>query len=206
MKCPECGLWNRVSQPHCIRCGAPLNIAEASRLEWKESLRDSGPSATYLRADEFGLTDQTPEPRDELAREMQDLKRRKQRGSELQQRLRSESDEASEERVTVTEKDAAGREEHVRKTLVINQVTESGMRARRESEIRSRVRFLDENGAFVESRVYDPLIPESFRSGSDPLQLDGQSPAKRDRKRRDPSHHRHDRCGWRFVQVHRIQW
>ena len=169
MKCPECGLWNRVSQPHCIRCGAPLNIAEASLHGWKESLRDGGVSATYLRADEFGMTDQTPEPRDELAREMQDLKRRKQRGSELQERLRSESEESSPDRITVTEKEYTGRDSNAPKTLVINQVSESGMRARRESEIRSRVRFLDENGAFVESRIYDPLIPESFRSSNDPL-------------------------------------
>ena len=74
MKCPECGLWNRASQPHCTRCGAPLNIDEASHHGWKETLKDSGASTTYLRADEFGLTDQTPEPRDQLAREMQDLK------------------------------------------------------------------------------------------------------------------------------------
>ena len=90
MKCPECGLWNRASQPHCIRCGAPLNIAEASHYGWKETLKDGGASTTYLRADEFGMTDQTPEPRDELAKEMQDLKRRKQRGAELQERLRSD--------------------------------------------------------------------------------------------------------------------
>ena len=42
MKCPECGLWNRASQPHCIRCGAPLNIDEASHHGWKENLLDGG--------------------------------------------------------------------------------------------------------------------------------------------------------------------
>ena len=93
MKCPECGLWNRSSQPHCTRCESPLNIDEASRIAWKDSLRDGGASTTYLRADEFGLTDQTPEARDALAGEMQDLKQRKQRGAELQERLRSESPE-----------------------------------------------------------------------------------------------------------------
>ena len=170
MKCPECGLWNRASQPHCIRCGAPLNIDEASHRGWKETLKDGGASATYLRADEFGLTDQTPEPRDELAREMQDLKRRKQRGAELQQRLRSELPVPEPERVVVTEKENAGKENSgLSKTIVIEKISESGMRARRESEIRSRVRFLDENGAFVETRSYDPLIPESFRSAEDPL-------------------------------------
>ena len=54
MKCPECGQWNRASMPHCVKCGAPLNIDEASRLQWKDKLKDSGPSTAYLRADEFG--------------------------------------------------------------------------------------------------------------------------------------------------------
>ena len=169
MKCPECGLWNRASQPHCIRCGAPLNIDEASHHGWKETLRDSGASTTYLRADEFGATDQTPEPRDELAREMQDLKRRKQRGAELQQRLRDETPEDVPERVIVTERDNSGRDDPTQKTIIIKQISESGTRARRESEIRSRVRFLDENGAFVDTRVYDPLIPDSFRSDEDTI-------------------------------------
>lgn len=168
MKCPECNLWNRASQPHCIRCGAPLNIDEASRFAWKDTLRDGGASTTYLRADEFGQTDQTPEPRDALAREMQDLKRRKQLGAELQERLRSESHSAASERVVVTEKpeDPAF---PVSRPIVVKQVSESGMRARRESELRSRVRFMDENGAFVESRIYDPLIPDSVRTRDDPL-------------------------------------
>ena len=169
MKCPECGLWNRASQPHCIRCGAPLNIDEASHHSWKENLLDGGASTTYLRADEFGVTDQTPEPRDELAREMQDLKRRKQRGAELQQRLRSDIPDDEPEHVIVTEKDNSGRDDPTRKTIIIKQITEAGARARRESEIRSRVRFLDENGAFVDTRVYDPLIPESFRSDENTL-------------------------------------
>ena len=167
MKCPECGVWNRASQPHCVRCGAPLNIDEASRSAWKDTLKDGGASTTYLRADEFGLTDQTPEPRDALAQEMQDLKRRKQRGAELQQRLRSESAETASH-VVVTEK-VGDVSDPSRKTIVLEQETEAGRRAKRESEMRSRVRFMDGNGAFVESRVYDPLVPESFRNTDDPL-------------------------------------
>ena len=166
MKCPECGLWNRASQPHCTRCGSPLNIDEASRIAWKDSLRDGGSSTTYLRADEFGLTDQTPEARDALAGEMQDLKRRKQRGAELQERLRSESPEPAPDRVVVTRRDS---DSPINQTIVIEQVTESAARSRRESELRSRVRFLNENGAVVETRVYDPLVPESLRSREEAL-------------------------------------
>lgn len=163
MKCPECGLWNRASLPHCVRCGAPLNIDEASRFAWKDSLRDGGASTTYLRADEFGQTDQTPEPRDQLAREMQDLKRRKQRGAQLQERLRAESQEQQPGRTVVAEP-AKNSDDAPQPPIVIRQTSEAGNRARRESELRSRVRYLDENGAFVETRVYDPLIPDSLRS------------------------------------------
>ena len=75
MKCPECGQWNRASMPHCTNCGTPLNIDEASRLAWKDTLRDGGASVKYLRADEFGQIDATPEARDALADEMQELKK-----------------------------------------------------------------------------------------------------------------------------------
>ena len=40
--------------PHCSKCGAPLNIDEASQIAWKDTLRDGGASTAYLRADEFG--------------------------------------------------------------------------------------------------------------------------------------------------------
>ena len=74
MKCPECGQWNRASMPHCTKCGAPLNIDQASKLQWKDTLKDGAPSTAYLRADEFGQVSSTPDARDQLAREMQDLK------------------------------------------------------------------------------------------------------------------------------------
>ena len=167
MKCPECGLWNRASQPHCIRCGTPMNIDQVNRYAWKDMLRDGGSSTKYLRADEFGETDQTPEPRDELAREMQDLKKRKQRGTELLERLQSEAHGPSEDHIISTEK-IDNSSQSVNKTIVIKQISETGIRSRRESELRSRVRFMDENGAFVESRSYDPLIPDSLRSEDTP--------------------------------------
>ncbi len=167
MKCPECGLWNRASQPHCFRCGAPLNIDQASRIAWKDSLRDGGASTAYLRADEFGQTDRTPEPRDALAGEMQDLKRRKQRGTELLQRIRSESPDAASSHVVVTEPVSAS--SPAQKTIVLEKVSAAGLQARRESEFRSRVRFMDESGAFVESRVSDPVVPAAFQDQEESL-------------------------------------
>ena len=73
--------------PHCTRCGAPLNIDAASRMEWKDSLRDEGQSTAYIRVDEFGNEDRTPDSRDVLAREMQELKIRKREGEARKQKM-----------------------------------------------------------------------------------------------------------------------
>ena len=165
MKCPECGLWNRASMPHCSRCGTPLNIDEASRLAWKDNLRDGAAPTAYLRADEFGQTDATPDNRDSLAREMQDLKLRKKKGAELQDKMRSSAPPTPDSNVIVTE----GTDKNPSRTIVMPRVSESGAAAMRESEARHRVRFMDESGAFIEPRTYDPLVP-SYPRGSSPEQ------------------------------------
>ncbi len=157
MKCPECGQWNRASMPHCSRCGAPLNIDEASHIAWKDTLRDGGVSSSYMRADEFGQTDATPDSRDILAREMQELKERKQKGVELQKKMRRNADRQRDDGISVTE---AQDSESAPCKLLIESHSRSFQEARRESEARHRVRFMDDTGAFVESRTYDPLLPD----------------------------------------------
>lgn len=162
MKCPECGQWNRASMPHCIKCGAPLNIDEVSRLQWKDTLKDSGPSTAYLRADEFGQVDASPDARDQLAGEMQDLKKRKHEGAERQRRMSGKASSRPASEVVVTEEPAATarrvRHEGVPQTAVrVQPVTRNDQIRREESEIWHRVRFMDENGAFVDSRTYDPI-------------------------------------------------
>ena len=178
MKCPECGQWNRASMPHCIKCGAPLNIDEASRLQWKDKLKDSGLSTAYLRADEFGQMDATPDARDELAGEMQDLKKRKQEGAERQSRLRGRKGVRSASEVLVTEESAVRsrrpRNDDVPITAVRIQSPSRNDRTRRdESEIWHRVRFMDENGAFAESRTYDPVQDSGYLQGTGSWHLAG---------------------------------
>ena len=180
MKCPECGQWNRASMPHCTKCGAPLNIDAASKLQWKDSLRDGGPSTAYLRADEFGEIDATPDARDELAGEMQDLKKRKREGAERQSRLNKKQREGSASEVVVTEEPAAAirprrsRHDDVPQTAVRVQPASRSDRARREeSEIWHRVRFMDANGAFAESRTYDPAPAGTYTQGTGSWHLAG---------------------------------
>lgn len=163
MKCPECGQWNRASMPHCIKCGAPLNIDGASKLQWKDSLKDSGPSTAYLRADEFGQVDSTPDSRDQLAGEMQELKKRKQEGAERQRRLSRNTSARPESEVIVTEEDSTEYTRRIRRVeepvtaIRVQPVSRNEKSRREQSEIWNRVRFMDENGAFVESHTYDPV-------------------------------------------------
>ena len=178
MKCPECGQWNRASLPHCINCGAPLNIDEASRLLWKDTLKDGGPSTAYLRADEFGQVDATPDARDQLAGEMQELKRRKREGAERQSRLSRESPQRENAEVIVEEEPEArsrrsGRSTARQAPVRIHPSSRIDQASRIESEMRHRVRYMDENGVFAESRTYDPAPSVSYTSGFDSSHLAG---------------------------------
>lgn len=178
MKCPDCGQWNRASMPHCINCGAPLNIDEATRLQWKDKLKDGGPSTAYLRADEFGQVDTTPDARDELAGEMQDLKKRKQKGAERQSRLNRESASRPESEILVTEEPSSrsrrSRLDDVPATAVRVQPASRNDQARRqESEMRHRVRYMNENSVFAESRTYDPVPPDGYIQGTGSWHLAG---------------------------------
>ena len=178
MKCPECGQWNRASLPHCINCGAPLNIDEASRLQWKDSLKDSGPSTAYLRADEFGQVDTTLDARDILAGEMQDLKRRKREGAEKQSRLSRETPQRDEAEVVVTQEPASGPRRPGRTAarqapIRVQPPSRSDQASRVESEMRHRVRYMDENGVFAESRTYDPVQSAAYTEGTGSHHLAG---------------------------------
>ena len=157
MKCPECGQWNRASMPHCIRCGAPLNIDEASRVAWKDTLRDGAAPTAYLRADEFGQTDSTPDDRDTLARDMQKLKVRKSKGAELQQQMRDHVSGQDSRGVAVLE---GNRDQAPSRSFALLRRSESDTASRQESEARHRVRFMDDTGSFIEARTYDPLVPD----------------------------------------------
>ncbi len=165
MKCPECGQWNRASQPHCLRCGTPLNIDAASRLEWKDSLEKSGPSPAYIRVDEFGQTNEAPDERDSLAREMQNLKKRKAEGEARKRELRRtrvgnvagiEVDEVdAKEEAPGSEAESDLPAAFQMTTLRMRRISQEAETAQREAEIRHRVRYMDDNGSFVEPRSYD---------------------------------------------------
>ncbi len=180
MKCPECGQWNRASMPHCTNCGAPLNIDEASRLQWKDKLRDGGPSTVYLRADEYGQVNSSPDARDQLAGEMQDLKKRKREGAERQNLLSRKNRAHTVSEVVVTEEPASsihsGKTKHddIPQTAVrVQPASRNDQASREESKNRHRVRFMDDNSAFAESRTYDPVPADNYVQGTGSWHLAG---------------------------------
>ncbi len=147
--------------PHCVRCGTPLNIDAASRLAWKENLRDEGQSASYIRVDEFGNTDSTPDARDVLAREMQDLKKRKREGQEKKDIMLGASGADGDEADRPGRRKASAWEEEAPSegggTVRMRRISPEGIAAAQEAEVRHRVRYMDENGSFIEPRSYDPI-------------------------------------------------
>lgn len=91
MRCPECNQWNRSSLPRCIRCGAELPDESHLAPSWRKDLKDEGLAKEYIRVDEDGDIDVSPDRRELLAAEMAELKERKDEGELLQQRMREES-------------------------------------------------------------------------------------------------------------------
>lgn len=92
MKCPKCGYWNRDTFPKCFRCGEELPRKEAAvktRVK-PEMPKDSAPK-TYIQINDAGQATSAVDSRDQLAREMEDLLARKQRGEAEQRRLRENS-------------------------------------------------------------------------------------------------------------------
>ena len=92
MKCPNCGQWNRASLPRCMKCGEALEAA-AQAPSWRAELHDDQRGKEYIRVDEYGDIDVTPDKRDELAQEMHELKERKTAGTTRLRRLREDSAE-----------------------------------------------------------------------------------------------------------------
>jgi hypothetical protein len=95
MKCPHCGHWNKASLPRCFQCGEPLpaqpDYVKAQGPDWQHELNETAPAKVYIRVDENGKAQAQSDQREDLAKEMADLKARKARGEKHQRQLREES-------------------------------------------------------------------------------------------------------------------
>ena len=181
MKCPECGQWNRASMPHCSHCGAKLNIDAASRLEWKESLRDEGQGTAYIRVDDFGNEDKTPDSRDVLARQMQELKIRKREGESRKAKMLENAPGSRGVKIEGEEISSTGTG-----TIRMRRVSPEARHAEQEAEIRHRVRYMDDTGSFIEPRSYDQVYSnprEHFHYSMD-SSLGSVLPSRARRRRR----------------------
>lgn len=94
MKCPNCGKWNQANLPHCRFCGFELAVNQYSERNvpsWQSELEDKVRAKSYIRVDEDGEIENTVDPRDKLAGEMAELKKRKLTGEQKQRQLRQEA-------------------------------------------------------------------------------------------------------------------
>ena len=154
MKCPECGQWNRASLPRCTRCGCALS-RNGGEPAWREELRDGDGGRSYIRVSEDGNADVIPDKRDQLAREMAELKERKAEGARLQRQLRRES---------------ARRAETAQETEVRTHATEESFASVGRKQLRTPVRVVVDGQSAA--RTDDPYAVQpvgSWNAGFDPL-------------------------------------
>lgn len=91
MRCPQCGKWNRDTYPRCFTCGAVLPVQNEQALEqWEAENRGSlKPASTTIYSVQQDNTSTRPSPddRDSLAGEMQDLRDRRVLGMARKERF-----------------------------------------------------------------------------------------------------------------------
>ena len=73
MRCPNCEQWNRSTLPRCQRCGTELKPNAAEEPGWRSQMKSRGGAKAYIRVDEDGQVDVSPDKRDALAQEMTEL-------------------------------------------------------------------------------------------------------------------------------------
>lgn len=91
MRCPNCNQWNRANLPRCMRCGTELSSSSPVTPSWRAELKDDRAGKEYIRVDEDGQADVSPDGRDILAAEMAELKARKDDGTAKLQRMMTEA-------------------------------------------------------------------------------------------------------------------
>ena len=102
MICPQCGHWNRETFPRCFRCGAELTSPQGPGAPKAsapvQAMPDPGLAKVYIQINEAGQATAQMDARDQLAKDMENLLARKQRGERGQQQVagHAEGDVAGE--------------------------------------------------------------------------------------------------------------
>ena len=162
MKCPNCGQWNRASLPRCQKCGQPLEDEQTRSPAWKVTLSDDVRGKEYIRVDEDGDASRAPDARDQLAREMAELKQRKQEGARHQRQLRQDSAERGSAPSGMTIRTHASAdtfwsvEDNPRATVRIRR---DGNPVQEDPEVSQTHRIV--RTEWDDSRSYDPLWEET---------------------------------------------
>ncbi len=163
MKCPECGQWNRDTIPRCLRCGTPLAPAGDGQPGWRDRIKDGEPGTQHYRMDEYGETDSTEDSREQLAREMADLKDRKAEGTRRKRRMTAGNAGRQKDPDTMDIRLSQGTDAywHIRR----ENDTGNTRRQRREDGSRTVVRVAgeeqpEEDVRWDDSRSFDPLWAE----------------------------------------------
>lgn len=194
MKCPNCSQWNRSSLPRCMRCGTELQADAPVAPSWRAKMSgDKAAGKAYIRVDEDGQADVTPDHRDVLAAQMTELKARKDDGELRLQQLMAETAE-----IPVVHPEEADQETPAPVKPEIPQTTRRtarvaihGMNGTQEQPAvhasQTGRRPILTPGQWQDSRTYDPLVEEMqqqnvFRNA--PMMGQQELPKGRSRRRR----------------------
>lgn len=173
MRCPNCNQWNRASLPRCIRCGMELATDQPVTPSWRSQLKDDKTAKEYLRVDDDGDINVSPDDREILAAEMAELKARKEAGIRIQRQLQSESRARSaapaqirmpEQPVTeeplfgLTEEGISREDEPISKAPAEEVPAAEGQTPFRKSRNPRGTRVVLSSSQWEDSRSYDPIV------------------------------------------------
>jgi len=201
MRCPNCNQWNRATLPRCFRCGTPLSTDTPVQPSWRATLKDDRAGKAYIRVDEDGGVDVTPDDREVLAAEMAELKARKDDGARRLNQLRMETaqrwpgqpyeaPEAPEEPIPEADTMAETRVHSAR--VAVTGAPEGGYQAPEAPAAPVRnprgTRVIMSPEQWQDSRSYDPIVDDMQQSNvfKQPpnLQELPRTPSRRNRTRR----------------------
>ena len=193
MKCPECGKWNRASFPTCQFCGAPLEQT-GDGPSWRATLKDDQRGKQYIRVDEDGEAEATPDARDTLAQEMNELKLRKAAGREAQRKLRAEGARRGAAPSSMTVRTRATAEDFMQPVEDTRPTSPVRMVGKRSDssvpfEPRRSVTILTPQQEEEEPLAFDPVFNHEFTgTHANPNFLSGELTARLPSRRRGMRH------------------
>ena len=187
MKCPKCGAWNQAYLPKCTKCGAVLEANTAETAGWESAMHEKKPGLKITSYDHKDTTEAIPDskpatadaPYDPealdtsvLTDEMEELKRRRERGKERLEQMRRRAEDIQrqlEETEVVRPLPEEGDSDYYADPVVIRNRQQDKINAYAGNEQKTDPGVRDDRGRYIsfDDRnkdapiYYDGYVPEN---------------------------------------------